>query len=174
MIRPPQGPNDDSLVLENVPPGRYWLRLNSSRGYAGSATMGSTDLLREPLVVGLGSTAPIEITMRDSFSTVEGSVADMPSDPASERLRPPQAWIYFVPLPDSAGQYQQANVFSNGKFTTSLTPGSYRVLTFPHQHFELPYRDAEAMRPYENKGQVIHVTAGQKTTLQLNMISGDE
>ncbi len=55
-----------------------------------------------------------------------------------------------------------------------MVPGSYRVLAFKNQQPNLPYRDAEAMRAYETKGQVIHLAAGQKATLQLQTISSTE
>jgi hypothetical protein len=75
FLRPPTGPNDDSLVIENLASGRYWLRLSSSRGYVAAATMGGIDLLHEPLVVAPGSSTPIEITMRDDNAEIDGTVA---------------------------------------------------------------------------------------------------
>ena len=53
-----------------------------------------------------------------------------------------------------------------------MTPGTYRVLAFANQQPNLPYRDAEAMRAYESKGQVVHLPAGQKTSVQLQLIPG--
>ena len=175
-IRPPIGPNDDSMVLENVPPGRYWLRLNSGRGYVASATMGTIDLLREPLVVGTGSTAPVEIILRDDFASLEGVVTGLPAQGArTGRPDSQTVWLYFIPLHDSAGQFQQLNTAPVETFTLpQVVPGSYRVLAFLRPPHNFLYRDPEAMRPYENKGQVIHLTAGQKAALQVQIISGDE
>ena len=55
-----------------------------------------------------------------------------------------------------------------------MTPGSYRVLAFANQQPNLPFRDAEAMKAYDTNGQVVHLTAGQKTKVQLQMIPGIE
>jgi hypothetical protein len=33
----------------------------------------------------------------------------------------------------------------------------------------IPYGDPEAMRAYETKGQIVHLPAGQKTTIQLQV-----
>jgi hypothetical protein len=179
-LRPPTGPNDDSLVLDNLSPGRYWLRLSASRGYVAAATMGGVDLLHEPLVVGSGSGMPIEIKMHDDTAEIEGTVADVAARQAISPafitgLLPLHAWVYFVPLPDSPGQFQQVAVSDDGRFTSQMmAPGSYRVLAFKNQQPNLPYRDAEAMRAYETKGQVIHLAAGQKATLQLQTISSTE
>src|SRR5437764_4587914 len=40
-LRSPTGPNDDSLVVDNILPGRYWLRTTTSPGYVASATLGA-------------------------------------------------------------------------------------------------------------------------------------
>jgi hypothetical protein len=179
-LRMPIGPNDDSLVIENLRPGRYWLRLNSSRGYVAAATMGGVDLLHEPLVVGSGSSAPIEITMRDDTGEIEGTVADLA---ARQTMGPAfvtglvtsHAWVYIVPLPDSPGQFQQIAVSEDGRFNSqTMAPGGYRVLALKNQQPNLPYRDAEAMRAYETKGQVVHLAPGQKATLQVQIISSSE
>src|SRR5216683_6700730 len=171
-IRPPTGPNDDSLVIENLASGRYWLRLSSSRGYVAAATMGGVDLLHEPLVVTAGSCTPIEITMRDNNAEIDGTVAGIT---AGAMPTSPQAWVYCVPLPDSQGQFQPLEVSPEGEFNSQMmAPGTYRVIAFKSAQPNLPYRDAEAMRAYETKGQVVHLSAGQKATVQLQIIPGSE
>jgi hypothetical protein len=179
-LRPPTGPNDESLVLENLTPGRYWLRLNSSRGYVAAATMGGVDLLRQPLIVGGGSSAPVEVTMRDDNAELEGTVSGVANGPGVGDATPSstsrqQLWVYCVPLPDSPGRFQQVWVAADGKFTAAaMAPGAYRVLAFKNLQVNIPYRDAEAMRTYENKGQVVHLSAGQKTNVQLQITSDIE
>jgi hypothetical protein len=176
-LGPPTGPNDDSLVLEKVAPGRYWLRLHSSRGYVAAATMGGVDVLHQPLIVSPGSSTPIEVTMRDETAELDGTVAGITPPPIlsstmSSQLPQRQAWVYCVPFPDSTGQFQQIWVSRDGKINSpQMTPGTYRVLAFGDQQPNLPYRDPEAMRAYESKGQVVHLSAGQKTSVQLQLIS---
>jgi hypothetical protein len=66
-------------------------------------------------------------------------------------------------------------VAPDGKFTSAaMAPGAYRVLAFPDQQPNLPYRDPEAMKAYDTKGQVVHLSAGQKASVQLQMISSIE
>ena len=178
-LRQPTGPNDESLVLENLALGQYWLRLHPSRGYVASATRDGVDLLRQSLVVGSGSNTPIEIKMRDDTAEIDGTVAGIvvrsgTPDGATfgAGISSPQAWISCVPLGDSPGQYQQSPVSSEGKFNVqNLAPGTYRVMAFKKQHWDLPYREAEAMRAYESKGQVVHLSPGQKANVQLQIIS---
>jgi hypothetical protein len=174
-IRQPTGTNDDSLVLENLAPGRYWLRLHAARGYVASATMGGVDLLREPLVVVPGTNASIDITMRDDNAELEGTLLGVPA-PTLDSARPsPVGYVYCIPLPDSSGQFLELGASSDGTFNYQMVaPGNYRVLAFKNPQRNLPYRDAEAMKVYETKGQVVHFTAGQKASVQLEIISSVE
>jgi hypothetical protein len=180
-LRLPTGANDDSLVLENLTPGRYWLRLQSSRGYVASATMGGVDVLHEPFAVAAGSSTPIEITMRDDSAELDGTVAGIATQPAlggaagPSRFSPPQVWVYCMPLPDSAGQFEQIWVSPEGKFNApTMAPGTYHIVAFRNQQPNLPYRDAEAMRAYESRGQVVHLAAGQKVNVELQPASSNE
>ena len=176
FLRPPAGPNDTSLVFENLAPGHYWLRLNTSRGYVASAHMGDVDLLRQPFAVAAGASAPVEIEMRDDTAEIDGMVSGFPSSEGSETQGSGlTVWIYCVPLPDSAGQFQQLNASEDGRFTQpTMAPGDYRLLAFGSQQSHLPYRDAEAMKPYETKGPVVHLTAGQKMSVQVPLIADSD
>lgn len=171
-MRPPIGPQDDSLEIQNVSPGRYWLRLGSARGYVASATSGGTDLLHEPLVIGSGSNTTIEVTLRDDGAEVDGTVANHGIQTAGADDASPSAWVYFVPLPGGSGEFQAIGVSGNGKFAVpNVPPGSYRVLGFANMQPNLPYRDAEAMKVYDGKGQVIQLSARQKATIQVQISS---
>ena len=174
-IREPAGASDDSLVLENIAPGRYWLRLHASRGYVASATMGGTDLLRGPLVVVPGANATIEITMRDDNAELEGTLIGVPAPPPGSGRSSPQGFVYCIPLPESSGQFLEIPASFAGRFDYRMVaPGVYRVVAFGSHQPDIPYRDAEAMKAYETKGQIVHFAAGQKVTLQLQVISGSE
>jgi hypothetical protein len=184
-VRPPTGANDEAIVLENLAPGNYWLRFHSNRGYVAAVTMGGVDLLREPLIVTRGSNTPIEITMRDDSAELEVTA---PNDAPNPELpsgtdTPYRAWkptavVYCVPLPDGPGEFTQlgfTRTESETKFVSqNMAPGDYRVLASKTDQPDLPYRDAESMKAYEAKGPVVHLTAGQKTTLQLPGISEGE
>ena len=172
-LRPPLGPNDDTLVLASVAPGHYWLRLNSGRGYVASATMGAIDLLHQPLTVTAGGSGTVDITMRDDYAFVEGTVTDQ--NTSSPKTLNNYTTVDFVPLPEGATQFQEIRAGPDGNIgRISLVPGGYRVLAFSGAHPNLPYRDPEAMKAYETKGQVIHVEPGQQINLQLQAISEEQ
>jgi hypothetical protein len=172
FLRQPTAANDGSLVLD-LAPGRYWLRITPFRGYVASASMGGTDLLREPLVVVPRASTPIEITMRDDSAELEGTLLGIPAGAADSGRFAAQGFVYCIPQPDSPGQFLESTASSDGKFDVrSVAPGIYRVIAFNKQQHDIPYRDVEAMKAYETKGQIVHFAPGQKVTLQLQIVSG--
>jgi hypothetical protein len=143
--------------------------------------MGGVDLLHEPFIVAPGSSTPIEITLRDDNSEIAGTITGiLPTPPAAgpsanSGWLAQSAYIYCVPVSGSAGQFLQLSASSDGKFDYQMVaPGTYRVLAFKNQQPNLPYRDAEAMRAYESKGQVVHLSARQKVNIQLQAIPSGE
>ena len=182
-LRPATGPDDDALVIDNVRPGRYWVKLNSSRGFASAITSGGVDLQHQPLVVSGGSSPPIEVTMRDDWAEADGTVEGLASPFGETDASPFQtgmsfetaAHVYFVPLPDSSGEFHEAWAGRDGKFNVrQIPPGAYRVLAFDREQPELEYRNAEAMRAYDSKGQVVSFVGNQKEQVRLQVISTSE
>jgi hypothetical protein len=169
-LRPPSSPEDDSLVIENVLPGRYRVLVSTTIGYASSVTSGSTDLEREPLVVAPGgATPPIGIVVRDDGAEVEGVIEGTTTTGQS------QGNVYFVPMANSGGQFRVAWISPDGKFQLQqLPPGAYRVLAFDRQQQDLEYASDEVMGKYESKTRVIRVVAGQKVHLQLPLTAASE
>lgn len=173
-------PGNEALVIENVMPGQYWARFNSAIGYVASATMDGVDLLREPLVITSASSSPMEITMRDDGAEIHGSLADTSSGEASGTSNQAMTirrfgFIFCIPLPGSTGQFAQFGTDRNGDFKSPmLAPGNYLVLAFNSFQPNFPYRDADAMKAYDGRGQIVHLDPGEKQQLQLKIISSDE
>ncbi len=176
----PSSSESDSFAIEGVQPGRYWVHTNSSRGFVASITSDTTDLRHQPLVVGVGgSSSPIEVTMRDAGGDVDGTidgVATSLNETAGVAASPDNSpHVYFVPPPDSSVEFRDVWVSGEGKFgPQQLPPGTYLALAFDHPQPELEYGNPEAMRAYEERGQLIRVTAGQKEHLHLQLISTNE
>jgi len=179
VSQPMEGVREHALVIPNVSPGRYRVRVEPGVGFAASVLSGGTDLLRQPLVVGMGgSSSPIEVTLRDDGAEVTGTV----EDPAKTDRRLGQTFdfsaqyhVYFVPVGGSAGQFRQTIGGPDGSFTQQqLPPGDYRVLAFDRAQEDLAYASEEALRKFESKAQVIHVAAGQKERLRLKVIPGSD
>ena len=177
--QPVQGSREHSLVIPNVRPGRYRLRVESGVGFAASVLSGGTDLLRQPIVVSMGgSNSPIEVTLRDDGAEVTGTVEDAARTdrrPDQGQAVSTQYYVYFVPIGESSGQFRQTIGGPDGTFSQmQLSPGSYHVLAFDRAQEDLEYANEEALRKLESKGQVIHVSARQKERLRLKVIPGSD
>jgi hypothetical protein len=170
----------DSRLINDVQPGRYWVEVRSSRGYASSVTSGGIDLEHQPLVV--PSRGPIEITMRDDWAEIDGTVEGIAAGSGAEGLNrsgwvsaESSAQVYFVPQPNSPGEFRDASVAPDGKINLSqVPPGLYRVLAFERPQADLEYHDPAANRAYDGQGQLIRLAPGQNEPLRLQVISMSE
>jgi len=106
-LRPPTGPEDDSLVIENVQPGHYRVRIsNIDRNSYSSITCGGTDLQRQPLVVGLGGRrrrlkSPCATTVLRLKARIESTTtAEVRSAGFNSPGQSPGN-VYFVPMADT-------------------------------------------------------------------------
>lgn len=182
-LRPPMGPDDESLVFENVLPGRYWVHVETRVGYVASIRSESTDLQHLPLEVGFGASPPqIELSVRDDGADVQGSVAGLTNSGnrggafhfSAQTGGFVYGFVYIVPTTDS-GQMKMTGLGPDGNFRVQqLPPGTYRVLAFEHQRPELEFANQDLMSRYDSKAQVISVVAGQSENLQLSLITGNE
>ena len=127
-------------------------------------------------MVAVGASTVVDIKMRDDFAEIDGTVTGITTESILAPGTPQSPiFLYCVPLSDGAGQFQQLGASTDGKFMSDrMTPGSYRVLAFRNSQPHLPYRDAEAMKAYESLGPVVHLSPGQKTNVQVQIISSSE
>jgi hypothetical protein len=175
----PVGESTNTLEIPGIAPGKYTVRASPTQGYAASVLYGGVELLRQPLVVGLGGiSSPIEVTLRDDGAEVQGEVDDDATPPASTgetaAMKPPR-FLHFVPMPGSTGQYRETSSNSQGAFIESqLPPGDYLVLAFsggdPNLHLSFP----DAVAKYSGVGQVISVAPEQKLQLRLKAIGEEQ
>jgi hypothetical protein len=182
----------NSPVLTGVKPGRYWVQVNptSSDIYVASVSSAGKDLLAFPLVVPFGASVPsIEITLgqgpgeieisiegknnglQEGISTTGGGII------ASRIVASPfdvsrQTSVYCIPLSGNVGAVREISGMDNGKYYVSLPPGDYRILAFERPP-QLEYRNPAAMRPYEGKGQTVHVASGQKSQVTVPLIKSE-
>jgi len=178
--QPLDGSQQHVLLVPNVRPGRYRVRVESGVGFASAVVSGGTDLLQEPLVVAIGAAnPPIEVTLRDDGAEVSGEVEDAAkadhSSPGSNGART-QFHIYFLPLDVGSGRFREAIAAPDGTFSQpQLPPGNYRVLAFDGPQEDMSSMNEEALGKLESRAQVVHLVAGQKERLRLRIISeGDE
>jgi hypothetical protein len=175
--QPSEGAQEHTLSIENVPPGRYRVDVESGVGYAARVVAGDTDLLHRLLVVGTGvSNFSIDVTLRDDGAelagTVENSSTESATSHGTDNDGVASSYVYFVPVAGGSGQFRETFAGSDGSFMQEqLPPGTYRVVAFDRQQDGLADPSEEAMRTIESQGQLIQVTAGGKMHLTLKIVS---
>jgi hypothetical protein len=177
---PVEGSDGHELVIENVRPGRYRVEVQAQRGYAATIESGGLDLVRQPLVVGLGGGVPrIEVALRDDGGEVDGTMEQASGAQGSARPNvenPSFFYLYLLPLSEDYGRFQMNTYGSpDGTFTVKqVAPGDYLVVAFEAPPEMWAGRIEENLRAWESKGQVIHVQPGQKVSVKVKVIESDQ
>lgn len=177
-LRPANSPDDERLVFGDLQPGSYRVRARCQPwGYVAAMRSGETDLLQQPLVVGLGAAVPpLEITVRDDGAMVTGSIENWPPPGQPQGLggfseSPPT--VVLLPTAGSGGQFCQTWTGPKGEFAfQEVAPGEYLAVAFDHLREDLEYDDPKVMEKLESKGKVLRVVADQKERVQLGLNAG--
>ncbi|HKW57575.1 MAG TPA: hypothetical protein VJN42_09480 [Candidatus Acidoferrum sp.] len=177
-LQPSKNPDDETLLFGRTQPGDYRVRAGCSpAGYVASVSSGGRDLLRQPLVVGIGAAVPaLEVTVRDDGARVDGTIEDRrrpgQNEPAGNFTGNVPA-VILLPLPDSKGQFCETWMTPDGAFHfPQVAPGDYLVMAFEHLPEDLEYGSAEAIKKYESRGQVLRLEARQTEHVQLSSAGG--
>jgi hypothetical protein len=174
-LRPPVDENDESLVIENVLPGRYRVSVNTGLGYVSAITCGNTDLLQKPLVVGAGGTLPsMEITVRDDGAELEGTLDSV--NPGRQALQSrwdgPLGNIYVIPTDKMDSRLKVASANGDGTFTIQqIAPGTYHVFATDGRLFQMQSVSEEWLKRHESEVQVLRLVAEQKEHLRLSLVN---
>ncbi len=151
-----------SLAIQNIEPGRYRAEFMQMGGntYVQSATFGTTDILREELVVsGGGDSQPINVVVRDDAASLSGTV----------NCSDVQCWVLVVPEGNSAMQLHMTFVNPQGAFQEmGLAPGSYRVYAFDRMD-GIEYTNPETMKTLGARAESVALAAGQKAQVTVEL-----
>lgn len=159
----------DPLLIRNLPPGQYVLQAQGQPPwYVASAVCGGADLTREPFAIaGSAAGCAMRIVLRDDAASLQVSLSN------ASQERPVSAFIYVVPLNNLTRDVQMFSTGTDGKLSLdSVAPGQYLLLAM-RQAVQLAFRDAENLRRYESEGKRIDLSPGEKTKLQLDLITGE-
>lgn len=177
-LRPPLSPEDETLVFADLHPGSYRVRSRCQPwGYVASLSSGGTNLLQQPLVVGIGAAVPgLEVTIRDDGAMLNGSIENWPPQGMRQQTNNFSGsvpTVVLLPTADSPGQFCQAWASPNGDFSfQQVAPGEYLALAFDHLPEDLEYDNAEAIKKLEPKGKRIRLVVDQKEHVQLTLNTG--
>jgi hypothetical protein len=178
-LRPVPG-STDSFLLDAPPQGAYTVDVRGSdpHAYAAAATSGSTDLLRDPLVIGPGgSVQPIEITLRNDTGFLHCTTkTDAGSNANQDAARSSPIPVYAIPTGSSPQRiyFASAQTGSREIGAFPLPPGSYLVLAFEDSR-EIDIDDADLMSRLAPLGQTVNIQPGATLDLEVSPIrDGDE
>jgi hypothetical protein len=155
----------EGLVLKNVRPGSYSVFV-AAPGYVRSATCGSTDLLREDLVVSAGSAVPpIEVTVAEDTGSL--TLKSLPADPGVQ--------VGIVIVPDSApGRPRMIGLYSGNELTVSgLAPGDFEVFAFEDLE-EVEYMNPEVLGQYASQAAHVTIPANGQASVTVNLIPAED
>jgi len=178
MARPENGQDPHSLAIENVRPGRYRVNVMTGASYAAAIESGGRDLMKQPLVVGIGGVVPpIEVTLRDDGAEVSGTVEEEDAGGNSRQNENDarSRFIYLLPTAEGMAKMKQTATSRDATFRfEQVPPGDYLAVAFEELQQDLPYGTEEALRGLVAKGQKIHLEAGQKLSMKVKVIRGSE
>lgn len=171
-LRRSENSSSDLYETDAPPQGSYWIEaLPRFNSYVSSITSGGTDLLREPLTIGPGSSgAPIEITLRNDTGQLECATkapGGLVSGDNSVAEDAPPAFVYALPqFPSQQRIYQSVAQIQS---SLSLPPGKYLVVAFDQAH-EIDLDDPEEISRLTAHGQTVTIVPGATTQVQLDPI----
>jgi Carboxypeptidase regulatory-like domain len=171
------------MAFRDIEPGRYVLQSPPQPPwYLASASCGNVDLTRDPLVIAAGTPAcTVRMVFRDDSASLNWSASAGEADNGSSG----QVYVAAIPLDNltqsAAEFFPSFSLFSGHKPSPDspaeggfkgLAPGRYLVLALRQQQ-DLPYRDHEALQRYLSLGQEITLTRGDKSEVELKIVTGE-
>jgi len=163
----PSGPL--SLTIPNVEPGTYDVHAAVYRGgsyYLESVSWGSTNLLRDPLVLdSSGAVPPIEVVVQEGAATLSGTIVSGNQPVAA-------AVIVFPPNQPMPPGFAFSG--ADGAFTLqNLAPGTYRVLALDN-FTSLDLENHDVLRSISARAQEVTLSRSQTASLRLELTTVEE
>lgn len=130
--------NATAYQLEPATPGAYWIHATASGSGVclGSVTAAGQDLAQAPWTAGhSGAGTPIDVVLRTDCAKL---TVQLPATLAGDTGGEGKTWfIYAVPQFNTVDDLSRVEVHQFGDHSATfedLTPGTYRILTFPASH----------------------------------------
>ncbi|HZU43674.1 MAG TPA: carboxypeptidase-like regulatory domain-containing protein [Terriglobales bacterium] len=160
--------DDSEPPLQQIPgiePGRYRAEvISNGRWYVQSTTCGSTDLLREILVIAPGEAVPpIEVVLRDDPGRITGVIQ---ADQLNAR-----AAVLLIPANRSTSDIRVAFATANTEQFAfeAIAPGDYELIAFD-SIAGLEYRNPEVLTPYRSRAVHVSVARGGEAKANVQVI----
>ncbi len=164
---PAQRPNNGQVVATGdfnlfMSEGDFRIALNGVPGnlYIKSMRHGAANVLTNGLHLKGGTDSPLEIVLAPATGVVSGEVVDARSGPM------PNIVVALVPdLPEFRNvptYYKNGTTDYNGRFQfNGVPPGEYKLFAWEYTQQD-SWQNGDFLRPYENTGKPVRITAGGK------------
>ncbi len=162
---------DGSFVWNDVPPGNYYVQLFGQTGsnenwFLKSVSASGRDVNDTGITVN-GGAQLLDVALSANGSGATGIVVDAKGQPASN--------VVVVAVPETRfrgriDRYQQTVTDQTGHFTLrGLRPGEYTLFSWESVEGEA-YYNPEFLKTYDGRGTSLHVSEGERKTVQLIVI----
>jgi len=167
---------DGTFQFKNVPEGTYRPTISlygpDATSFLKSVRYGTSSVTDSGFTVQPGVDASLELTMSSRSAQLSGAVFDADSLPA------PGVYVVLIPDPPHRNiheKYRSTTTDQNGKLTLNgIAPGDYKLFSWDSIEqsgwYDADWTDPEWLKPYETKGESIHLDEADKKSVNLTVI----
>jgi Carboxypeptidase regulatory-like domain len=165
---------DGTFEWKNVSAGRYYVQLSDASEmpdwFLKSVAAGGSDVVDSGFSMSGGATT-VDVLASASGARVEGIATNQKDEPVAD--------VVVVAVPEARlrthpDRYRKAATDQSGRFTLrGLPPGDYTVFAWESVDGEA-YYNPEFLKSCEGQGKTLHVSEGDRATLQLRTIPAVE
>jgi protocatechuate 3,4-dioxygenase beta subunit len=166
---------DGTFEWKDVPPGHYYVQFSGDESvspdwFLKSAVVAGRDVTDSGFSVN-GGAAVLELVASADGAVVDGSVANTKSEPVANAV------VIAVPearFRSRTDRYYKTVSDQSGHFTLhGIPPGAYTLIAWESIDGEA-YYNPEFLNKYEGQGRALHLTEGERTSVQLGAVSWEE
>jgi protocatechuate 3,4-dioxygenase beta subunit/uncharacterized protein (DUF2141 family) len=166
---------DGSFEWKNVPPGHYYVQFSGDDSVAlnwflKSVTMGGREVNDAGFSTN-GGAGVIDVVASADGAVVDGVVADAKGEAVAN------ATVIAVPearLRSRIDRFRKTVTDQSGRFVLhGLPPAAYTLIAWESVDGEA-YYNPEFLRRYEGQGRALHVSEGERKSVQLQAVPADE
>jgi protocatechuate 3,4-dioxygenase beta subunit len=166
---------DGSFEWKDVPPGHYYIQFSGDESmspdwFLKSVIVGGRDVIDTGFSVN-GGAAVLDLVASADGAVVDGLVANAKGAPVANAV------VVAVPEPhfrSRTDRYYKTVTDQSGHFTLhAVTPGAYTLIAWESVDGEA-YYNPEFLSKYEGQGRALHLSEGERTSVQLGAVSWEE
>jgi hypothetical protein len=159
--------DDGTFEIRSLEPEVYRVNAAGAGLYLKSVRCGTTDVTESGIDLTGGAGCDLAITLSANGGQIDGQVQDENGNVA------PGAMVTLVAQGTRREDlFKQAMSDAGGHFRiTTVAPGSYRLYAWDQVDFNAVRYDPDYIKPFENQGQSVQISEGDKQTVTLKRIA---